>query len=115
MPGEVGAILQKEGTAGNMLEHYIQSFVSSEYQDGYRKFVDLESMESRFAEKDYIPYVSEDDGGTWSYSILTPQQWDENGNVKAVVWAIRDVTADRQKELSYQKKIEQAAMDNRKF
>ena len=72
-------------------------------------------MESRFAEKDYIPYVSEDDGGTWSYSILTPQQWDENGNVKAVVWAIRDVTADRQKELSYQKKIEQAAMDNRKF
>ncbi len=115
MPGEVGAILQKEGTAGNMLERYIQSFVSSEYQDGYRKFVDLESMESRFAEKDYIPYVSEDDGGTWSYSILTPQQWDENGNVKAVVWAIRDVTADRQKELSYQKKIEQAAMDNRKF
>ena len=112
MPGEVGAILQKEETAENMLERYVQSFVSAEYQDGYRKFADLESMESRFAEKDYIPYVSEDDGGTWSYSILTPQQWDEKGKVKAVVWAIRDVTADRQKELSYQKKLEQATVDN---
>ena len=108
MPGEVGAILQKEETAERMLERYIRSFVSEDYQEGYHKFVNPESVEKRLRGKEYISYFSEDDAGTWSYSILTPQQWDEKGNVKAVVWAIRDVTAEHKKEENYQKQLEQA-------
>lgn len=97
MPGEVGAVLQKQTTAKGMLENYVQNFVGQEYREAYLQFVNLSDLDERLKGESYIAFVSENDLGICSCSILTPQCWDAEGHVTAVVFAVRDVTADIQK------------------
>lgn len=97
IPGEMGAVLEDAKTAETMLHRYIDNYVAKECQEEYRKFVDLSTIAKRLKAKSYIAYVSKDDNGSWVCSILTPQKWDAQGNVNAVVLAVRDITADIQK------------------
>lgn len=97
MPGEVGAVLQKQATARAMLESYVQNFVGQAYRVAYQKFVNLSDLDERLKGESYITFVSENDLGISSCSILTPQCWDTQGHVTAVVFAVRDMTADIQK------------------
>lgn len=97
MPGEVGAVLQKQAIAEVMLESYVQNFVGQAYRGAYQKFVNLSDLDERLKGESYITFVSENDFGICSCSILTPQCWDAKGHVTSVVFAVRDVTADIQK------------------
>lgn len=88
MPGEIGAVLKHKKTASEMLDSYIQNFVSPESQAAYREFVDFQDIAERLNGEAFIAHISQDQSGLRSYSILAPQQWDAQGNVKAVVLAV---------------------------
>lgn len=88
MPGEIGAVLNHKKTASEMLDSYIQNFVSPETQSTYREFVDFHDIVERLKGEAFIAHIAEDQSGLRSYSILAPQQWDAQGNVKAVVLAV---------------------------
>jgi len=97
MPGEIGAVLHRQAAAESMLQSYVQNFVGQKYRDAYLQFVNLSDLDERLKGEAYITFVSENDLGICSCSILTPQCWDAEGHVTAVVFAVRDVTADIQK------------------
>ncbi len=100
IPGEMGAILKEAKTAEIMLDCYIDNFVAKECQEAYCKFVDLGTIAKRLKAKTYIANISRDDNQSWVCSIMTPQSWDPQGNVTAVVFAVRDITADIQNVVS---------------
>lgn len=107
MPGTVAVALQKVDDAALMLEQYISRFVAESDKERYREFVRLSDMTNRLDGKRYITFVSEDYDGKWSYSLLAPQRWDKDGTIQAVVLAIRDITADKEKERAYQRWAEE--------
>ena len=59
-----------------------------------------ESMSSEFKKKD----------GSWFLSVVVPQSYDNNGNVTSVLFANRDVTDEKLRELKQEEELREAKL-----
>ncbi len=80
--------------------------VDHEYQEILKNFLEIDTISKRLQGKDYIGKEIKDIHGEWYSVILIAQRYDEDGNVAAVIFATRNVTAIKEtEELSFKDKL----------
>lgn len=88
------------------LNYICETQVQHEYQDGLKKFLEIDTISERLQGKDYIGKEIKDSNGEWYSVILIAQRYDEYGKVAAVIFATRNVTAIKEtEELSFKDKL----------
>lgn len=88
------------------LNYICETQVQQEYQDGLKKFLEIDTISERLQGKDYIGKEIKDSNGEWYSVILIAQRYDEDGKVAAVIFATRNVTSIKEtEELSFKDKL----------
>ena len=72
------------------------------------EFIDTNTIEQRIKGHQSLTCTSQLANGKWILSVLVPQQFDENGNIMAVLLANRDITGEKKKELEQEKELRNA-------
>lgn len=74
--------------------------LTSEYREGFLEFIDMDTVAQRLKGQQSLTYTSQMEKGTWLLSVIVPQRFDSDGNIRAVLLANRDITKEKEKELS---------------
>ena len=104
-------ILKNESKADKMLERFVNCRVAAEYRSDYSEFVDISTLSDRLKGKEFIEYTFEGMNGNWYVTLITPMMWDSKNNVTAAVFATRNITEDKRRELKYQDKLKAAMIE----
>lgn len=97
-----------EFVTGLCLEH-----VGEEYRKEYAEFIDLETLGDRLAGKNDIYYIYQNSDGIWFQDILVEKERDKDGKLCSALLIVRNINDFKQKEISYQKQLEQAVEKER--
>lgn len=101
--------LSEKHTIGELFHVYGEQYVSEAYRSGFRDFVNLDDLDERLRGNVVVSYESEDYRGNWFRALLIPQSRGRQGQLRAVVLAVHDVTKIRKKEMQYQDELRKAA------
>lgn len=92
-----------------LLEKFI---VAEEYQKGFKEFIKSENIAIQMKrKKKFISYIYQDIKGRWYITYIVPARFDENGDVRTVLIASRDISDHQKKEIAYQNKLKKTAED----
>lgn len=94
--------------SGEEQKPYIKKLLAPEYQEEFLQFIDMSTIKSRMNGQQSLTCTSQKANGTWILSVLVPQRYDENGNITALLFATRDVTKEKEKELDQEKELRNA-------
>lgn len=86
----------------------VEKMLAFGYQKEYLEFIDTNTIEQRIKGHQSLTCTSQLANGKWILSVLVPQQFDENGNIMAVLLANRDITGEKKKELEQEKELRNA-------
>lgn len=86
----------------------VQKHVTPAYRQSFRAFTDLSSVERRLTGASSLSCPFEDLSGRWMSAVLIPQEYDDGGGIQSVL-LLRDMTAEKRRELDYQEQLRQAA------
>ena len=87
----------------------VQKHVTPAYRQSFRAFTDLSSVERRLTGASSLSCPFEDPSGRWMSAVLIPQEYDDGGGIQSVLLLLRDMTAEKRRELDYQEQLRQAA------
>ena len=71
--------------------------LTSEYREGFLEFIDMNTVAQRLKGQQSLTYTSQMEKGTWLLSVIVPQRFDSDGNIRAVLLANRDITKETEK------------------
>lgn len=74
-------------------------FMKPEYKEGYLEFTDLSTLAERLKGQRMIRYIYRSPNEQWIAINAIPQKWDEKGNLVEVLFATRNVSEERNREL----------------
>lgn len=89
----------KSGDAAETLDRMCKHLVLPEYRNEVKIFTDLNTIDERLSKKQY--YISlqfESVHIGWAEGFFIPVDRDENGKLKHVIWAIRTINDEKNKE-----------------
>lgn len=81
-------------------------YIKESYRENFMNFVDITNIEKRIQGKGLITFTYEDLFGDWLMIGIVPQKVGKNGCVERVLYLVRNVTEERQKEIDYQKQLQ---------
>lgn len=87
---------------------YVRELLAPEYQDGFLKFLDMDTVIQRLKGYQSLTYTSKLANGKWLFSVLVPQRFDKDGNITAILLANRDITREKEKELEQERELRNA-------
>ncbi len=90
----------------NLLELYCTNMVDEEYRENVCEFMCLDTMEQRFRDTRVLFCEHQGKQAEWERIILAPAKWDCNGKLEKVVFAVLNITEQKQREEKMQYKIE---------
>ena len=82
--------------------------VAEEFREGFHQFIDIHTIVERLQEHSSLTYTCQLTDGTWILSVIVPQRFDKEGNIRAVLLANRNITRDKEKELEQEKALRNA-------
>ncbi len=100
-------------TAAEFVTKVCPNHVGEEYRKEYSEFIDLETLGDRLVGNNYIYYVYQSPKGIWLQDILVEKERDKDGKLCSALLIVRNIDAFKQKEVSYQKQLEQAVEKER--
>ena len=74
-------------------------FMKPEYKEGYLEFTDHSTLAERLKGQRMIRYIYRSLNEQWIAINAIPQKWDEKGNLVEVLFATRNVSEERNREL----------------
>lgn len=104
----------KDGTLDTQFCKEIIGFVDERFREGYRDFLNTETMTERLTEAEYTEYEYQDRSGEWLNDKLIVHEKDKEGRVDSVILARSSVNAQKKAELEYQAKLETAILSEQK-
>lgn len=104
----------KDGTLDTKFCKEIIGFVDERFREGYRDFLNTETMTERLTEAEYTEYEYQDRSGEWLNDKLIVHEKDKEGRVDSVILARSSVNAQKKAELEYQAKLETAILSEQK-
>lgn len=108
------AIYDKHHNAYDFLFSVCKTEVDKNFYSKIMHFLDMDTMADRIQNNKFLVSDVKDNHGTWYAVSLIPQKYDENGKVKSILVATRDVTSARQaEELSFKDKL--TGLHNRNY
>ena len=100
LPKEEHTALADVNESWQIRDIVAEQYVQDEYKVGYLNFTDLNTLNERLKNQRMIRYIYRNHENQWININAIPQRFDENGNLKDVLFATREVTEEREKELS---------------
>ena len=89
-------------------QNHINEMLTSEYREGFQEFIDMDTVAQRLKGQQSLTYTSQMEKGTWLLSVIVPQRFDSDGNIRAVLLANRDITKEKEKELEQERELRNA-------
>ena len=88
----------------------IESIIAEPFVQKYIDFFDIETMAARLHNKESMSSEFKKKDGSWFLSMVVPQSYDNNGNVTSVLFANRDVTDEKLRELKQEEELREAKL-----
>ena len=101
----------KENTADwNPQFKIIEDIIAEPFVQKYMEFFDIQTMAARLHNKESMSSEFKKKDGSWFLSMVVPQSYDKNGNVTSVLFANRDVTDEKLRELKQEEELREAKL-----
>ena len=88
----------------------IKEMIAEPFVQKYMDFFDIKTMAARLHNKESMSDEFMKKDGTWFLSMGVPQIYDADGNVTSVLFANRDVTDEKIRELRQEKELREAKL-----
>ena len=88
----------------------IEDIIAEPFVQKYMEFFDIQTMAARLHNKESMSSEFKKKDGSWFLSMVVPQSYDKNGNVTSVLFANRDVTDEKLRELKQQEELREAKL-----
>ena len=88
----------------------IEGIIAEPFVQKYMDFFDIRTMAARLHNKESTSSEFKKKNGSWFLSMVVPQSYDKNGNVKSVLIANRDVTDEKLRELRQAEELREAKL-----
>lgn len=88
----------------------IKEVIAEPFVQKYMYFFDIKTMAARLRNKESMSDEFMKKDGTWFLSMIVPQTYDADGNVASVLFANRDVTDEKLRELRQEKELREAKL-----
>ena len=88
----------------------IESIIAEPFVQKYIDFFDIQTMAARLHNKESMSSEFKKKNGSWFLSMVVPQSYDKNGNVTSVLFANRDVTDEKMRELKQEEELREAKL-----
>ena len=89
-------------------KHQIEQFIAEPFKKEFMEYLDMSSVAERLEGNEFLSFTCQTAKGGWILSLIIPQKRDKNGKISAVLVAIRDVTAEKQREIEQGKALRNA-------
>lgn len=98
----------KDGTLDTQFCKEIIGYVDERFREGYRDFLNTETMTERLTEAEYAEYEYQNRNGDWLNDKLIVREKDKEGRVDSVILARSSINEQKKAELEYQARLETA-------
>ena len=88
----------------------IKDVIAEPFIQKYIEFFDIQTMAARLHNKESMSSEFKKKNGSWFLSMVVPQSYDKNGNVTSVLFANRDVTDEKMRELRQEEELREAKL-----
>lgn len=88
----------------------IEDIIAEPFVQKYMEFFDIQTMAARLHNKESMSSEFKKKDGSWFLSMVVPQSYDKNGNVTSVLFANRDVTNEKLRELKQEEELREAKL-----
>ena len=88
----------------------IEDIIAEPFVQKYMEFFDIQTMAARLHNKESMSSEFNKKDGSWFLSMVVPQSYDKNGNVTSVLFANRDVTDEKLRELKQEEELREAKL-----
>ncbi len=89
-------------------EQQIEKIIAEPFRKAYKEYIDMSTVVERLEGKESLSFTCQTINGKWILSLIVPQKRDKDGKITAVLVGIRDVTAEKQKEIEQDKVLRTA-------
>ncbi len=86
----------------------IKQDIAPQFYQAYLEYMRMETVAERLNDAKSLVFIFQKTDGTWIRSVIVPQNYDENGELKAVLVANRDVTLEKQHEIAQDNELRKA-------
>ena len=101
----------KSGRIEDVVREMCKSIVSKEYLPMMAAFWDISTLPKRLQDAESVAAEYRAASGAWNLARFIVKKRDENGQVTNVLYAVRQIDQEKQKELEYKQKLLDAAED----
>lgn len=108
-PDEIKRKMHSGLTVQDLVSSINTDYVSEQFREEYMDFADMATVGGRLQGQSCLTFVYEDIYNEWYMTMLIPQRYNDDGSLKAVLMATRNVTEDKKLELDYQERLRRAA------
>ena len=88
----------------------IEDIIAEPFVQKYMEFFDIQTMAARLHNKESMSSEFKKKDGSWFLSMVVPQSYDKNGNETSVLFANRDVTDEKLRELKQEEELREAKL-----
>ena len=88
----------------------IEDIIAEPFVQKYMEFFDIQTMAARLHNKESMSSEFKKKDGSWFLSMVVPQSYDKNGNVTSVLFANRDVTDEKLREIKQEEELREAKL-----
>ena len=111
---EVHRLTGKHGNTEEVFREVRETVVSGEHQEMMKKFLDTSTLADRLCDTESVAVEYHAVSGSWHLGRFIVKKRDENGRVTNVLYVVRQIDKEKQKELEYKQKLLETAEDARK-
>ena len=102
---------RSQGNFDEVMEAVLKYYMHPEDVDRMREFIDLSTLSARFGEETSLVTDYRSPYGKWFEARFIAKKRDEKGQVVSAIYAARDVTPEKLKELNYRQQLQEIAQE----
>ena len=111
---EVHRLTGKRGRTDEVFKEVRETVVVKEHQRRMEKFLDTSTLAQRLRNKETVETEYQAIGGSWHLARFIVKKRDADGRVTNVLYVVRQIDEQKQRELEYRQKLEETAEDARR-
>ncbi|WP_432627329.1 ATP-binding protein [Brotaphodocola sp.] len=104
----------KCGSAQEILREARESVVAPEHQEMMKEFLDVSTLQERLRDTESVAVEYHAIMGSWHLARFIVKKRDKSGRVTNVLYVVRQIDAEKQKEAEYKQKLMETAEDARR-
>lgn len=98
-------LIKKGENAAEIIDSLIDDYISEDYRDSAREFADLSTVKERTEDRETVTFTFRTVNGKWYNSSLIPKKILSDGTIASVIFTVRDITEQRNRQEEFQDKL----------